>query len=66
MGRHRDSRLQLRFLGPGPRGQAECDDGRVAQFDGWTDLGRAIQELAGPDIDPLPENLQPDPEGDQQ
>jgi hypothetical protein len=41
------SRLELRFVGQGPRGQVERDDGAVADFDGWTDLGRAIHELGG-------------------
>lgn len=65
MQRHEDDRLELRFLGRGPRGRVEHDDGRIADFDGWTDLGRAIHDLAGLDDVPRPEKEQRDtPEGD--
>lgn len=52
---HEDGRLELRFLGPGPRGQVERDDGQVVDFDGWTDLGRAIHDLAALELTREPE-----------
>lgn len=65
MQRREDDRLELRFLGPGPRGQVEHDDGRIADFDGWTDLGRAIHDLAGLDDEPGLEHDEPEArEGD--
>lgn len=65
MGRRRKGRLELRFLGPGPRGKAERDDGRSAEFDGWTELGRAIHDLAGDDIGSEPGNEpREQPQGD--
>ncbi len=48
-------RLQLRFLGPGPRGQVRRDDGVVAEFEGWTELGRAIHDLGALD-EPRPDD----------
>lgn len=58
MQRDEEDRLELRFVGLGPRGQVEHDDGRVADFDGWTDLGRAIHDLAGLDDASQPESSQ--------
>jgi hypothetical protein len=56
MQRHEPDRLELRFLGPGLRGQVEREDGRMADFDGWTDLGRAIHDLADLNEDPGPDD----------
>jgi hypothetical protein len=51
MQRRQDGRLELRFLGPGPRGRVESEDGSIADFDGWTDLGRAIHDLAAAELE---------------